>query len=64
MEKKKIVEKCQGCERTKDDFCVAYRDPSYWWRLGICPLATHVRVTIKSDDGKKRAGQQKQKKKK
>lgn len=40
--------------------CAAYPNPSAWWRLGSCPLATHLAIVIQ-ETGKKRVGQQKQK---
>jgi hypothetical protein len=60
-----IHEKCVGCERVhpEEKVCVAYLYPAEKWRLGNCPMATHV--TEQADDSKKgkvRVGQQKQKK--
>lgn len=62
-----VVEKCEGCNRTEviDDreLCLVYITPAEHWRLGNCPLGTHV-VTMIGDEqtGKKRVGQQKQRK--
>jgi len=57
---------CEGCGRVdhKDKSrCTAYKFPWMMWRLGICPLATHVEVAVKKTKTKVRVGQQKQKKK-
>ena len=68
-----IVESCIGCNKIEQvdekgpsaiDLCKAYISPEKAWRLGPCALASHVRVQIKDDPGKKRVGQQKQKRKK
>ncbi len=61
FERQAIIDKCKPCIRHKKDFCEAYQFPELKWRLGDCPLATHVTVMIKEDSGKKRVGQQKQK---
>lgn len=63
------IEKCKGCNRTEvindQELCLAYLTPSEHWRLGNCPLATHVITMVgEQDQGKTRAGQQKQKGKK
>jgi len=42
--------------------CAAYLDPNAKWRLGNCPLATHLSVVVQ-ETGKRRVGQQKQKRK-
>lgn len=68
-----IVDKCIGCARVakNEKVCVAYLSPKAKWRPspvapgGHCPMATHVELeTGNKDAGKKRVGQQKQKKKK
>jgi hypothetical protein len=45
-----IVEKCVGCERTKEfegqKFCASYPEPSRKWAHGVCNFATHVRATV------------------
>jgi hypothetical protein len=46
----------------KEYRCVAYIDPSAKWRMCNCPLASHLTVMDTKDRGKKRVGQQKQKK--
>ena len=56
---------CEGCEKVVPDDksrCTAYEFPEMKWRLGICPLATHVKAVVKAPKEKIRAGQQKQKK--
>jgi hypothetical protein len=62
--RKVIIDKCEGCERVDvEKKCNAYIDPSAKWRLGPCPLATHVTVDSQGTSGKVRVGQQKSKKK-
>ncbi|MDR3204693.1 MAG: PxxKW family cysteine-rich protein [Deltaproteobacteria bacterium] len=64
---KAIAEKCEGCDRVRpaegQKFCSNFMDPSVRWRLGNCNMATHIKVEGKTDAGKVRVGQQKQKKK-
>lgn len=56
------------CERIKDDgTCNAYVDPNMKWRggrlLSRCPLASHYRPDLGTPKGgKRRVGQQKQRK--
>jgi len=55
---------CEGCDKViPEDHsrCVAYRDPAVMWRLGTCPLATHIKTTV-AKTTKVRVGQQKQSK--
>lgn len=60
-----VVKKCHGCDRIEDEeFCCVYVLPEAKWRLGICPMATHVKAEVKQDAIKVRIGQQKQAKKK
>lgn len=62
-----VHDKCRypspGCKRVKDGRCTTYLRPDYWWSDGrTCPLASHVEhETAKVEQGKKRIGQQKQK---
>ena len=61
-----IVEQCKGEKKSCDhidssNLCTSYISPKTRWRLGTCPLATHVEIESK-DTGKTRMGQQKQKK--
>lgn len=58
-----ISEKCIGCNKIENNFCKSYRNPNAWWKLGYCPLASHVTISSKNE-GKNRVGQQKSKKKK
>jgi len=37
----KMMEK-GPCKRVEEDLCSAYINPSLRWRLGECPLATHI----------------------
>jgi hypothetical protein len=65
--RKPIVDQCKqfgenegSCKRIEDNLCEAYYDPSKLWRLGPCPLASHVHIIVgQEDQGKVRAGQQK-----
>lgn len=75
MEERKreeIIEKCVKCERIEKitkvvnglppgEYCSKYAYPSSKWRMGNCPMATHIIQEIKPEP-KKRVGQQKQKK--
>jgi len=70
-ERTPVVSECIGdetntCKRIEEgtQFCLAYINPTQRWKLGICPLATHVIKRIEGDQGKTRVGQQKQKRKK
>ena len=60
----KIIDKCEGCEHTpNNNFCDLYMCPFSRWRMSDCPAATHVGTErVKMIRGKKRVGQQKQKK--
>jgi len=67
-----IIEKCIGCNKidveegvapTSQDLCKSYINPEKNWKLGDCPLASHLQKEEKSKS-KVRVGQQKQKKKK
>lgn len=66
-----VVEKCGGCEN-KVNFtlpkspiiiqlgCNAYLYPEAKWRVGDCPMATHLEKEETKKPGKIRWGQQKQ----
>jgi hypothetical protein len=45
-----IVEKCQGCERTKDvegvTYCASYPMPERKWAQKVCNFATHVKLEV------------------
>jgi hypothetical protein len=64
-----IDKKCEGCKKVVavpspyQDFihCEVYAFPPAKWRLGTCPMATHVEKAVESQQ-KVRVGQQKQKK--
>jgi hypothetical protein len=54
---------CEGCGRVDVEdksVCMVYAFPATRWRLGNCPLATHVKAAIKAVRTKVRVGQQKQ----
>lgn len=58
-----ITDKCVGCDKVSSSLCEAYSNPSAWFRNGKrCPLASHIETSVSSPLGKKRVGQQKQKK--
>jgi len=62
------VAECNGCDHvtTAAGMCLKLADlhgPAVMWKRGNCPYATHVKHVAKVEDtGKKRVGQQKQKK--
>jgi hypothetical protein len=58
-----ITEECTGCKRIEGNVCNAAISPKAKWRLGFCTLATHKILVEDSPEEKKRAGQQKSKKK-
>jgi hypothetical protein len=45
-----VVEKCEGCERIKEDnglrHCTSYADPAAKWDMGVCNFATHVKASV------------------
>lgn len=45
-----IVEKCDGCERTKgfegNTYCTSYAQPAARWAMGACNFATHVKAEM------------------
>lgn len=51
-----VVEECQGCERIVEgsigQVCSAAPSPSRKWAAGLCNLATHKKVEIKSIEAK------------
>lgn len=58
MDRQPIVEKCYGCGKTITQmvmltgevevlFCGTYLDPTSKWRIGNCPMATHLQKEIK-----------------
>ncbi len=62
-----IHKECKGCNKIVSykgtNYCSAYAKPSAWWRRGFCLLGSHVVDAGEKGSGKKRVGQQKQKKK-
>lgn len=53
-----------SCENIDNGFCTKYPVPATFWRMGGCPMATHVNFDKDLEGSeKKRVGQQKQKKK-
>nr|WP_244147330.1 PxxKW family cysteine-rich protein [Desulfonatronovibrio hydrogenovorans] len=45
-----VVEKCEGCDRTKEFegkiYCNSYPDPEAKWDHGACNFATHVQAVV------------------
>lgn len=43
-----IDEKCDGCSRTEEwptgKYCASYPSPEKHWRVGLCNMATHIKV--------------------
>ena len=64
LEKKPIVEQCNGCSNVEGTFCKIWASPAGKWRLGNCPSATHGKTEVIEPEKKVRVGQQKQKKNK
>jgi len=60
-----ILTECTGCKRIEEDtnLCLSYVSPKAKWRMGHCNLATHVVIEQSKIEERKRAGQQKSKKK-
>jgi hypothetical protein len=60
------IDKCKGCDRVPEGYCVSYPKPALMWRITeVCPMASHVKYqSPKIIAEKQRVGQQKQKKKK
>ena len=58
-----IVEKCIGCSKAVNGYCVSYARPSLKWTADrICPVANHVeKKPAAQTEAKKRVGQQKSK---
>ena len=55
-----IIEKCNPCSLHDKIECPVYAYPKAKWRLGDCPMATHVIARTKETDKfKRRVGQQK-----
>jgi len=50
------VEKCAGCAKVIEvasaTYCSVYPDPASKWRMGTCPLATHVKRELKDTSQK------------
>ena len=51
-----IVDKCEGCMRAQEfptgKYCLVFPDPAAKWRVGNCNMATHLKVKVKSGNGK------------
>lgn len=59
-----IHESCKGCLKADDLTCSVYANPPAQWRLGFCPMATHLIPPSIEAKRKRRPGQQKQLKRK
>jgi len=63
IENEKVIE-TKMCDLVDGKKCNVYAFPDAKWRLGNCPMATHIETAAeKKQAAKKRVGQQKQKKK-
>lgn len=60
----KVIDACTGCNRIINGYCTAYINPKVKWSNGkTCPLASHIERK-KTNIGKHRIGQQKQRRRK
>ncbi len=45
---REIVEACKGCNRIIDyesgKYCSAAPDPALKWKIGMCNMATHIKI--------------------
>ncbi len=49
-----IVDQCKGCGKIVNEFfCSSYLFPYAKWRIGNCPLATHIPRDDPGQPGKK-----------
>ncbi len=43
-----VVEQCEGCSRTEEwpdgRYCQSYPAPAKHWSIGLCSMATHIKV--------------------
>jgi hypothetical protein len=43
-----VVERCEGCSRVEEwsagRYCTSYPLPEKRWTLGLCNLATHIKI--------------------
>ena len=46
-DKEPIIDKCIGCDKVDGKFCSAYLFPHIKWRIGNCPLASHIKIELK-----------------
>lgn len=50
---KPVIDKCEGCQKSKDfssgKYCISFPDPSAKWRFGNCNMATHIKAAPKKD---------------
>jgi hypothetical protein len=48
-----IVEKCEGCAKTKEFsggmFCIAYPQPELKWKNSSCNFATHIKKEARKE---------------
>ncbi|MBW1998919.1 MAG: PxxKW family cysteine-rich protein [Deltaproteobacteria bacterium] len=51
-----IIDKCEGCQKVLElptgNFCGVFPDPAIKWRMGACNMATHVKASNGSKNGK------------
>ena len=54
MENLKIVDKCNGCDKVKEnETCERFYDPSFHWEDDqICAFASHIKREVKKEKKK------------
>jgi len=62
IEKEKISDRCDGCDKVAGVYCSVYLFPNSKWRAGNCPVATHLERN-KEEKNRQRVGQQKYRRK-
>jgi len=53
---REIVEACKGCNRIIEyesgKYCNVVPDPALKWKIGICNMATHVKIEVATSQAK------------
>jgi len=51
-----IIEQCGDCQKIKEfpagKYCTVFPEPEAKWRVRDCNMATHLKATIKKENGK------------
>ena len=43
-----IIDKCEGCNRSENNYCKVCSAPEVKWRVNkTCPMATHIKAEVK-----------------